>query len=85
MNSEIEFDKDGYSDDKGDGPSENAVIVEDFLPPPEVMAAALKRRKITIELTEPTVEYLKEQADKHNVSYQAMIREILDDYVRRQK
>ncbi len=72
-----------YTDDMGDGPSDNAVVVKDFLPPPEVLAKALTRIKITIDLTKPSLDFFKREAEKHDVSYQAMIRELLDTYAAR--
>lgn len=58
-------------------------VVEDFLPSPAVVAESLRkmRSKITIELTQPTVDFFKEEAKKHQVSYQQMIRAVLDAYV----
>jgi len=38
------------------------------------------RSKITIELTQPTVDFFKEEAKKNQVSYQQMIRAVLDAY-----
>jgi hypothetical protein len=60
-------------------------IVEDLLPPPHVIAQWLKKKKITIELSEPATDFFKYQAREHGVSYQAMIRQVLDDYVRRER
>ena len=65
-----------------DAPVGELVVVEDFLPSPAEIAKSLKkmRSKITIELTQPTVDFFKEEAKKHRVSYQQMIRSVLDAY-----
>jgi predicted DNA binding CopG/RHH family protein len=70
-----------YTHDKGEGPSAKAYIVNDFLPSPAELAGAMKKTKITIELTSKSAGFFKEQATKLDVPYQAMIRELLDRYV----
>lgn len=79
------FDEEGYSDDMGDGPSENAIIVPDFLPPPEELAKARTTNKISIGLDQSSIDFFKEEAKKHGVPYQRMIRNLLDEYVRAHK
>jgi len=39
--------------------------------------------KVTIALSKSSVEFFKEQAAKHQVSYQKMIRRLLDEYAAR--
>ena len=66
----------------GEEPVGELEVVEDFLPSPAQIAASLRtmRSKITIELTQPTVDFFKQEAKKHQVSYQQMIRSVLDAY-----
>ena len=61
------------------------VRVPNFLPPPEELAKRMKNTKITISLSDDSVTFFKEEAKKHNVQYQRMIRQVLDDYARHQK
>lgn len=60
-------------------------IVADFLPSPEELALKQKTTKITISLSAESVAYFKEKAKKHHIQYQKMIRQLLDEYVARQK
>jgi len=55
--------------------------VEDFLPSPAELAQAPEVVKVTIGLSSDSIEFFKEQAAKHNTSYQRMIRRLLDEYV----
>jgi len=58
--------------------------VKDFLPSPEELAKAETRVKVTLALSGKSLEFFKEQARKHNTSYQRMIRRLLDKYVQQQ-
>jgi predicted DNA binding CopG/RHH family protein len=60
-------------------------VDKSFFPPPEELAKRMKNTKITISLSDDSVTFFKEEAKKHNVQYQRMIRQVLDDYVRHQK
>ena len=55
--------------------------VEDFLPPPELLVLKKKTEKITLELTEESVQFFKAEAKIHHTQYQKMIRSLLDHYV----
>jgi len=66
-----------------DGPMEEVRVVEDFLPPPEELAFREETVKVTIALSKTSVEFFKKEAAKHHVSYQKMIRRLLDEYVLR--
>ena len=68
-----------------DEPIELGENVSDFLPSPEELAGAERRVKITIALSSESLEYFQTIAHKHQVSYQRMIRRLLDEYVRVQK
>ena len=55
-------------------------IIEDFLPPPEKLLVKPKPVKITITLNQDSVDFFKEIAQKEHVSYQQLIRALLDQY-----
>lgn len=63
-----------------DGPMKEVKIVTDFLPKPEDLAFREETVKITIALSKASIEFFKQEATKHNVSYQKMIRRLLDEY-----
>ena len=58
-------------------------VVNDFLPSPEQLAKADQVVKVTIALSQESVDFFKLQAKEHNTSYQRMIRRLLDEYVQR--
>jgi hypothetical protein len=55
-------------------------VIPDFLPPPEELARAEVTVKITISLSQRSVEFFKEAAERSHTSYQRMIRHLLDTY-----
>ena len=59
--------------------------VPDFLPSPEELALKNEQTKVTISLSSESVAFFKEAAKKHHTQYQKMIRQLLDEYVARQK
>ena len=61
----------------------SAEIVEDFLPPPEDLIFRDDTVKVTISLTQKSIDFFKESAKKQGVPYQSMIRRVLDLYARR--
>jgi predicted DNA binding CopG/RHH family protein len=66
-----------------DGEMGEVRIVQDFLPPPSELAFREDTVKVTIALSRSSVEFFKEQAVKHQVPYQKMIRRLLDEYAAR--
>ena len=60
-------------------------VVEDFLPRPEELAFRPKGVKVTLTLSEESLNYFKEQAGRLNMPYQRMIRNLIDAYVKRQQ
>ncbi|MDZ7754000.1 MAG: CopG family transcriptional regulator [Gammaproteobacteria bacterium] len=60
-------------------------VVPDFLPSPDELALKSRRTKVTISLSAESVAYFKDAARKHHMQYQKMIRQLLDEYVARQK
>ena len=59
---------------------EQAVAVEDFLPPPESLVLKDDTVKVTISLTKKSVDFFKNSARRQGVPYQTMIRRVLDLY-----
>ena len=57
--------------------------VKDFLPPPEKLAMPQQTVKVTIILNKSSVDFFKNQANKHRAKYQKMIRNLIDQYVMR--
>lgn len=55
-------------------------IVKDFLPPPEKLLVKSKPVKITITLSQDSVDFFKEIAQKEHIPYQKLIRALLDKY-----
>ncbi len=63
-----------------DGPIEEVRRVPDFLPSPEELVFREETVKVTIALSKASVEFFKQEATKQKVSYQRMIRRLLDEY-----
>ncbi len=63
-----------------DGPMEDVRVVADFLPTPEELAFREETVKVTIALSKASLDFFKQEAAKHQVSYQRMIRRLLDEY-----
>ncbi|MBV8802323.1 MAG: BrnA antitoxin family protein [Gammaproteobacteria bacterium] len=55
-------------------------IVEDFLPPPHKLLIKPKPIKITLTLSKDSIDFFKAIAQKEHVSYQQLIRALLDQY-----
>jgi predicted DNA binding CopG/RHH family protein len=58
-----------------------AKVIRDFLPRPENLVLNEKKERVTLTLTKSSLEFFKTAAKKHNASYQAMIRRLIDYYV----
>ena len=63
-----------------DGPMEDVRVVADFLPTPEELVFREETVKVTIALSKASLDFFKQEAAKHQVSYQRMIRRLLDEY-----
>ncbi|MGH2537792.1 MAG: CopG family transcriptional regulator [Candidatus Promineifilaceae bacterium] len=68
--------------DYSEGPMEEVRVMPDFLPPPAELAFREETVKVTIALSKASVDFFKGEAEKHHVSYQKMIRRLLDEYAR---
>ncbi len=63
-----------------DGPMEDVRVVADFLSTPEELAFREETVKVTIALSKASLDFFKQEAARHQVSYQRMIRRLLDEY-----
>ena len=61
-----------------------AKLIKDFLPNPEELILKDKKKRITLMLTEKSVNFFKTEAKKYKASYQSMIRRLLDFYAANQ-
>ena len=55
-------------------------LIKDFLPPPEQLILKEDKVKVTIHLSKSSIDFFKKQAAKHRISYQKMIRRVVDYY-----
>jgi len=62
-----------------------ARLISDFLPRPENLILKEKKKRVTLTLTQKSLDFFKDSARKHKASYQAMIRKLLDYYVANQR
>lgn len=69
----------GYTDE----PLGRIKIIKDFLPPPDQLILKEDGVKVTISLSQRSVDFFKAHARRSNTSYQRMIRRLLDEYVMR--
>ncbi len=61
-----------------------ARVISDFLPRPEDLVLNEKKTRVTITLTQNSLDFFKSAAKKHKASYQGMIRRLIDYYVANQ-
>lgn len=61
-------------------PMGEVTIVNDFLPSPEELVPKKNTVRVTMEFTRESSE-----AERHNASYQAMIRNLVDAYAKQQQ
>ena len=66
-----------------EGEIDEVEIVSDFLPPPNELVLREDTVKVTLTLSKSSVDFFKEEAAKHRVPYQKMIRRLLDEYAAR--
>ncbi|MFZ2508915.1 MAG: hypothetical protein WAW79_10650 [Steroidobacteraceae bacterium] len=69
----------GYTDE----PLGRIKVIPNFLPPPEQLVLKDDGVKVTISLSQKSVDFFKAHARKSNTSYQRMIRRLLDEYAMR--
>ncbi|AFZ45211.1 hypothetical protein PCC7418_3089 [Halothece sp. PCC 7418] len=66
-------------------PMGEVTIVNDFLPSPEELVPKKNTVRVTMEFTRESIEFFKREAERHNASYQAMIRNLVDAYAKQQQ
>ena len=59
-------------------------MVEDFLPPPDQLVLREDNVKVTLSLSQRSVDFFKHAAQKRRVPYQRMIRALVDAYAEKQ-
>jgi len=57
--------------------------VPDFLPPPKDLVLKENTVKVTLSLSQSSVDFFKKYARRQHTPYQAMIRKVLDLYTER--
>lgn len=67
--------------DRGDAPIGKVTIIKDFLPPPSELVFREPQVKVTLALSKESVDFFKQEAQKHGAPYQRMIRNLVDHYV----
>lgn len=67
----------------GDEPIGAVTRVDDFLPPPSQLIPKEETVKVTLTLSKTSVDFFKHEAQKNDVSYQRMIRTLVDKYAQR--
>ena len=58
----------------------SAQEIKDFLPPPEQLILKEETKKVTIVLSQKSIEFFKKKSKATHVPYQQMIRKVLDNY-----
>ena len=58
-------------------------VVKDFLPKPSELVLRDENVKVTLNLSRSSVDFFKREAKKQSVSYQRMIRSLVDGYAER--
>ncbi len=61
-------------------PMGKPMVVKDFLPSPDQLVLKEENVKVTISLNKSSVEFFKKEAQKRRISYQRMIRRVIDWY-----
>jgi predicted DNA binding CopG/RHH family protein len=59
-------------------------VVKDFLPPPDRLVLRESNVKVTLSLSQRSVDFFKREAAKQRVPYQRMIRALVDAYAERE-
>jgi predicted DNA binding CopG/RHH family protein len=59
-------------------------VVKDFLPSPDKLVARETNVKVTLSLSQRSVDFFKREAGKRRVPYQRMIRALVDAYAERE-
>ena len=68
-----------------DEPLRMGARVVDFLPPPSKLVKRETTAKVTLELTERSLQFFRRQAKREKIPYQRMIRGLIDAYAAHQQ
>ena len=68
-----------------DEPMVMGEIMADFLPPPHLLVPKEDTIKVTLSLSRHSLDFFKQEAKKHKIPYQRMIRALIDRYAAGQK
>ncbi len=60
-------------------------VVKDFLPSPDKLVMREANVKVTLSLSQRSVDFFKREAGKRHVPYQRMIRALVDAYAEREE
>jgi predicted DNA binding CopG/RHH family protein len=63
-----------------DEPMGTLKVIEDFLPPPDQLVLKEENVKVTISLKKSSVDFFRSKAKENHISYQKMIRQLIDWY-----
>jgi predicted DNA binding CopG/RHH family protein len=63
----------------------NVKVVPNFLPPPDKLVLRESNVKVTLSLSQRSVDFFKREAGKRRVPYQRMIRALVDAYAEREE
>lgn len=58
-------------------------VLKDFLPPPDQLVFRESNVKVTLSLSQKSVDFFKREAKRQHVPYQRMIRALVDAYAER--
>ena len=72
-----------YRDDLGEMDGIGERPLPDFLPPPDRLVRREDTVKVTLSLSRASVDFFRSQAERQGVTYQRMIRALVDAYPRR--
>lgn len=63
----------------------SARVIKNFIPSPDKLIFRERKRRVTLTLSEKSLDFFKQEAKKHKASYQGMIRRLIDYYVANQQ
>ena len=66
-----------------DMPTGKITRVKDFLPSPEELMTPERTVKVTLRLSEDSIKFFKDYAQKYHTKYQKVIRRLVDMYANR--
>ena len=64
---------------------DNSLVIEDFLASPDKLVSKERTIKITLAITQDSFSFFRSAAQRNHVSYQKMIRALLDQYSKKHR